>query len=632
MREPMIRHDRHKIRYLLWIAPAFVLSPACVRAANPQPYKVIFKPSGDKKLDSLLKATSDLATLRKKLPVGPFALIGRAEADEKKFITVLQSLGYDSGSTRITIEGHALSDPALPGLLRRAPKAPPVPITVTPDKGPLYHLSAIDTQGLTMPAARPALGIKTGQPALATPIVAAGPKLETTLKNDGYAFAKVGSAIAIADTKRHTLAVRYPVSMGPRVDIGAIRFQGMTRMREAFLRRHLALKPGQPFSETALQKARDSLLGLNVFSSVTTSSATTTTPGQPLPRVPITFIVHEQKLHAVSVGAAYSTDLGITGDLSWMDRDLFGGAQRLTLSAGATGIGSSGSNRRKLAGKNAYLIEPGYNVKALYEQPDFLRREQTLSAQIEALKEYLPAYSRTGALADLLLTRPLTPHLTLSFGAGFIAERVLQEGIRRNYVLGQIPLILKYDTADSRFNPTHGVRLSLRVTPTASLEGGSGAFVITEAIGNTYINLEAPGRGILAVRGLVGRIFGGSQFQVPPDQRFYAGGTGTVRGYTYQTVGPLFADGIPAGGTAIDATEIEFRQRIGKTFGIAPFIDAGQVSATGTPFTGTLRVGTGLGFLYYTGIGPIRLDVGVPLERPPGGASLAVYIGLGQAF
>jgi translocation and assembly module TamA len=119
---------------------------------------------------------------------------------------------------------------------------------------------------------------------------------------------------------------------------------------------------------------------------------------------------------------------------------------------------------------------------------------------------------------------------------------------------------------------------------------------------------------------------------VPPDQRFYAGGTGTVRGYTYQTVGPLFYDGIPAGGTAIDAAEIEFRQRIGKSFGFAPFIDAGQVSAHGTPFTGTLRVGTGFGLLYYTGIGPVRIDFGVPLERPPGGASFAVYIGLGQAF
>ena len=175
MRAPMPRQNHHKTRHLLWIAVLMTVPP-CARAANPQPYTVMFKPSGDPKLDALLKATSDLVTLRKKLPVGPFALIGRARGDEAKFITVLQSLGYDSGSTSITIDGHALSDPALPSLLRHAPKAPPVPITVTPDKGPLYHVSAIDTQGLTTPSARTALGIKLGQPALAAPIVAAGPK------------------------------------------------------------------------------------------------------------------------------------------------------------------------------------------------------------------------------------------------------------------------------------------------------------------------------------------------------------------------------------------------------------------------------------------------------------------------
>lgn len=598
-------------------------------AADPQPYKVVFKPSGDKKLDNLLKATSDLVTLREKLPVGPFALIGRAAADEKKFTTVMESLGYDSGSATITIDGHSLTDPALPPLLNSLPKSPPVTVTVAPHKGPLYHIGAIDLKGLTVPDAARVIGIKAGQPALAEPIVAAQPKLETRLKNDGYAFATVGAPVAVADTVQHTLAVTYPVTMGPRVDIGAIQFQGLQRMHEKFLRRHIALRPGQPFSETRLNDARNALLGLNVFSSVTTRpAATPSPPGQ----VPVTFLVHEQKLHAVSIGAAYSTDLGITGELSWMDRDLFGGAQRLTLSAGATGIGSTGSRKAIKEGKRSYLVQPGYNVKAQYEQPDFLMVKQTLDAQIEALKEYLPAYSRTGLLASIGLIRPLAPHLTAGYGVGFIDERVLQENIRNSYVLGQIPLSLQYNTTDSALDPTHGVKLSLHVTPTASLSGGSGIFVITEAIGNTYINLEAPGRGVLALRGLVGRIFGGSQFQVPPDQRFYAGGTGTVRGYTYQTVGPLFYDGIPEGGTAIDATEIEFRQRIGKSFGIAPFIDAGQVSANGTPFTGTLRVGTGFGVLYYTGIGPVRIDFGVPLNRPPGGASFAVYIGLGQAF
>ena len=599
------------------------------RAADPQPYRVVFKPSGDKTLDKLIKQTSSLERLRKKLPIGPFALIGRARADQKKFVTVLESEGYDSGAATITIDGHALTDSALPRLLRRAPSSPPATVTVIIHKGPLYHIGSIETPGLTDPVAAKSIDIKPGDAAKAAPVLAAAARLEIKLRNSGYAFAKVAEPVAIADTAHHTLAVRYPVIMGQRVNIGSITFTGMQHMSGRFMARHVALHPGQPYSETVLNKARDSLLGLGVFSSAATHTATAPSPpGQ----VPVTFLVHEQKLHAVSVGAAYSTDLGIDADVSWMDRNLFGEAQRLTLSLGATGIGGSGRNQTEKFGRHTYVIRPGYTAKAVYRVPDFLTRKQSITATIEALKEYLPAYSRTAFLGNAEVSRPLTKHLAFDFGAGYIFEKVRQEGVNRTYRLGQIPLTLRYDTANSLLNPTKGVKLSLHVTPTVALGAGSSTFIITEAIGDTYINLEAPGRGVLALRGLIGRIFGASRFQIPPDQRFYAGGTGTVRGFTYQTVGPLFFDGVPEGGTAIDAVETEFRQRIGKHFGIAPFVDAGQVSANGKPFSGTLRVGAGLGFLYYTGIGPIRVDVGFPVNRPPGGASVAVYIGLGQAF
>ncbi len=70
----------------------------------------------------------------------------------------------------------------------------------------------------------------------------------------------------------------------------------------------------------------------------------------------------------------------------------------------------------------------------------------------------------------------------------------------------------------------------------------------------------------------------------------------------------------------------------GRISGVVPFVDAGQVSAGSTPFEGTLRVGFGLGLRYYTGIGPIRLDVAFPVTRVAGSNAFAVYIGLGEAF
>jgi translocation and assembly module TamA len=136
----------------------------------------------------------------------------------------------------------------------------------------------------------------------------------------------------------------------------------------------------------------------------------------------------------------------------------------------------------------------------------------------------------------------------------------------------------------------------------------------------------------LALRGIVGQDSGVGVFGLPPDQRFYAGGSGTVRGYRYQTLGPQFPDRKPTGGTAISAGTVEVRQRLYSSFGVVGFIDAGQVSSNGTPFTSNWHAGAGLGARYYTPIGPIRLDVAVPLQKIPGGDAFELYIGIGQAF
>ncbi len=595
---------------------ALLFAPQTAQPADPVPYAVHFTPSGDAALDDLLRQSASLVALQKKLPAAPFALIGRAQADRAKFATVLHSLGYDAGSTTISIAGQALDDPALLDTLNTAPAAPPVTVLIATQKGPLYHLGQVNIPGLP-PGFGTGVLVKTGQPAIAVPILQVTNSLQTALHNAGYAFATVSQPLAIADGATATLDVTYTVQAGPRVDIGAIRFDGLQRMNAAFLRRHIGLRPGQPYADTSLAAARDSLLSLGVFSSVAANPATAPSPPG---EVPVTFRLVEQKRHAVSLGGAYATDTGITISASWEDRNVFGHAETLTTTAAANGLGGTGTT------------SPGYDLKAQFQKPDYYARGQTLSVTLEGLREFLTAYDRTALLANAQLSRPITPHLTFSYGLGFVTEQVAQEGTHRNYVLAQLPITLAYDTTDALLAPTQGVRVSVTFTPTKPVVGGVGVFVIAQTAASTYLAVEPQARGIIALRGLLGSIQGASQFQVPPDQRFYAGGTGTVRGYTYQTIGPLFADGIPEGGTAIDAATIEFRQRIGKNFGIVPFVDAGQVSANSRPFSGTLHEGAGLGLRYYTGIGPIRVDAAVPLNRTTGSGAFALYIGLGEAF
>lgn len=106
-----------------------------------------------------------------------------------------------------------------------------------------------------------------------------------------------------------------------------------------------------------------------------------------------------------------------------------------------------------------------------------------------------------------------------------------------------------------------------------------------------------------------------------------------MRGYRWQGVGPQYGNTRYAiGGTSIDAGSVEYRQRILHSFGMALFADAGQVGESSMPFDGTLRVGTGAGVRYYTPIGPVRLDVAVPVNRAPQGDKWDLYIGLGEAF
>jgi len=183
---------------------------------------------------------------------------------------------------------------------------------------------------------------------------------------------------------------------------------------------------------------------------------------------------------------------------------------------------------------------------------------------------------------------------------------------------------------------THGMRASVSLTPTRSLTAIPATFVIAQAEGSAFVDLGAlyrgrAGRSVLAVRALAGEARGAAPFDLPPDQRFYGGGSGTVRGFRYQSVGPEL-NVAPTGGTAVDSATAEFRQRFGQAFGAAVFVDAGAVSGDGHLLQGRPSVGVGTGLRYYTPIGPIRLDLAVPLNKQPGDDAFGIYIGLGQAF
>jgi len=129
-----------------------------------------------------------------------------------------------------------------------------------------------------------------------------------------------------------------------------------------------------------------------------------------------------------------------------------------------------------------------------------------------------------------------------------------------------------------------------------------------------------------------GTILGSTVDQIAPSRRFYAGGGASVRGYGYQAIGPRYGeDEDPVGGKSLAEFSLEGRIRFGN-FGVVPFVDAGNISTSFLPRFRDLRIGAGMGVRYYSNFGPIRVDVGTPLNPQSGDPKIAVYVSLGQAF
>jgi translocation and assembly module TamA len=120
---------------------------------------------------------------------------------------------------------------------------------------------------------------------------------------------------------------------------------------------------------------------------------------------------------------------------------------------------------------------------------------------------------------------------------------------------------------------------------------------------------------------------------VPADLRFYAGGGGSVRGFGFQLAGELDDDDNPLGGRSLVELSGEVRVRLTETIGAVAFVDAGSAFGSSVPdFNETLRIGAGPGLRYFSPLGPVRLDIGFPINARDTDDSFQLYISLGQAF
>jgi translocation and assembly module TamA len=191
---------------------------------------------------------------------------------------------------------------------------------------------------------------------------------------------------------------------------------------------------------------------------------------------------------------------------------------------------------------------------------------------------------------------------------------------------------LTYDSRDNATDATEGFFAEATLQPFQELEYGN-TVVRGTAEGRTYFGFGEENRFVLAGRVKLGMLTGAPISELPPDSLFFAGGGGSVRGYAYRNIGVETASGNVIGGRSLAEASLEARVRVTNSIGLVGFVDAGYVAEDTIPsFDEDVRIGAGVGLRYLTGLGPIRLDVAVPLNRREDDPSVAFYVGIGQAF
>lgn len=608
---------------IAWLlaAPALAQGDDPPPEAPGLPYTAEVAAGDNSGLAATARAVAQTVTLRERAPTDAFGLIGRVRADLPRLQEALRAEGYWGGQVSATIDGLAPDDPALPARLAAA--TAPVPVVLTLVPGPRYDIGRVTIgaepaayAAVVRDAAR-AAGLTEGDPARAEAVLAAETAMRDALRNAGHPLATVAGREVTVDHDRRAMDIAWRFAPGPRARFAAPDVRGQVRTDAGLLRRTAARQiEGQDYSPAAVERARRALVSLGVFDSVRVEAGTEVGPDGTLP---IAFVVSERALRAVGGSIAYETNFGLAVSVFWEHRNLFGGAERLRLEAEASRI-SDGS-----------FGNATYRTFATLTLPEIWRQDIRLIARVGAVRENLEAYDREAIVASAIAERRLTDRLTAQAGPSFETGRIGRYGVLEDYTLVGLLMGLRYDTTTSLLNPTSGYRINLNVTPYYSLLDGT-TYTRLLATGSTYFDVTGDQGSVLALRTSIGSAVGASFDQITLDKRFYSGGGGSVRGYTYQSIGPRDAGNRPLGGASLLEFNAEWRQRISGPWGAVAFVDAGTVSEDQTPGTGTLRVGAGAGLRYLTAIGPIRVDIGVPLNPQRGDPAYGLYVGIGQAF
>jgi outer membrane protein assembly factor BamA len=480
-----------------------------------------------------------------------------------------------------------------------------------------------DDQRARLAALLAGVPLRPGDGARVDRIASGARRLEDDLRGRGHADAIVRSTLepARGDPERRVLV--YRVAAGPSYRLAAVELAGEHSSRPAALARTAGLAAGEPFRADAVEAARSRLFATGLFSRV--DAEVVREPGAPEGAARVTFALAERPRFRLGYGARWESDLGASAVVDFVDGNFLGRA----ITLGLRGLYQPDDRSGRLYLRTGGLLGTHIAFEGYAEARREILRDDNL---VEDRREAALQASRPfgAATSGRLYLRYRNSHLYELDPDPFFP---FDTEIRLPYLGVQVVR----DTRDDAIDPRRGLLTSLDLS-------GSGRFLDSDF---EYLRLfaqaaafrELPwGRGgrwswAQALRLGVARPFGGQQ--LIGQERFFAGGPFSVRGYPREGLGPRESLGDferVLGGEAMVTINQELRLALPWDLTGLLFIDAGQVWARPGDADLDLATSLGLGLRARTPLGLVRADAAYPLDRLPGDDRYRLYLGFGNAF
>lgn len=419
--------------------------------------------------------------------------------------------------------------------------------------------------------------------------------LSGSLTANGFLDARLLVHRVEVHSAQHTATIHLAWELGRRYRFGQVHFEG-SQFREGFLQRYVPFKPGDYFDQAKLLLLQQALNGADYFSIVNVMPDVDNSSNGTVD-VNVQLAPAKRTIYTGGLFLGTDTGYGVRGgiEMRWINRrghkwkNEIVAAQRLKTVSTVYSIPLPGDNQRS------------FNYGASYRDSD-TDTSQSRTFELTANETALwHNWVRTVGLHALSGTfdvgkRPDEPEDTPGVEHGASTLVYAEASLTRKQ-------------ADNFNFVQRGWSLSFSARSTLSDLISSASF--SQLTADAKWIRAFSGNNRLVLRASIGHIWTDDFSALPPQLRFFAGGDNSVRGFSYQSIGPENSDGRVIGGNNLIVASSEVEHYFTRQWGMAVFVDAGN-AFDGTNFTP--RIGTGLGVRWRSPVGLVRVDVGTPVN------------------